>query len=215
MLSSLPARAEALALAHHQRVGTYSQAHEGRRAQLDAHFAKQSKGLAQALQDELVWPWRSTPRLWKASPRAPGRHWWHLDRSYWDRRLCPRLRYCRAFFRGASTDPVGPSLEILPGENPGETGAIIPGFGREDDLPAPGLVNNEPAEETETGAYGDLERRSIRDDMDVDHIPAQGAIKLWLENNVPYLSPYQVRALTRRAPAVVIPTHVHRRYSET
>ncbi|MFJ4052025.1 S-type pyocin domain-containing protein [Pseudomonas sp. NPDC089743] len=116
---------------------------------------------------------------------------------------------------GASTDPVGPSLEILPGENPGETGAIIPGFGGEDDLPAPGLVNNEPAEETETGAYGDLERRSIRDDMDVDHIPAQGAIKLWLENNVPHLSPYQVRALTRRAPAVVIPTHVHRRYSET
>ncbi|MFJ4052024.1 hypothetical protein ACIPZC_00935 [Pseudomonas sp. NPDC089743] len=47
------ARAEALALAHHQRVGTYSQAREGRRAQLDAHFAKQSKGLAQALQDEI------------------------------------------------------------------------------------------------------------------------------------------------------------------
>ncbi|KIY41688.1 S-type pyocin domain-containing protein [Pseudomonas sp. 10-1B] len=116
---------------------------------------------------------------------------------------------------GAPTDPVGPSLEILPGENPGETGAIIPGFGGEDDLPAPGLVNNEPAEENETGIYGNLDRRSIRDDMDVDHIPAQGAIKLWLKVNFPNLSPYQIRAYMRRAPAVVIPTHVHRKYSET
>ncbi|MBC3501033.1 S-type pyocin domain-containing protein [Pseudomonas sp. SWRI59] len=116
---------------------------------------------------------------------------------------------------GSPTDPLGPSIEILPGENPGETGAIIPGFGGEGNLPEPGLVNNEPAEITETGVYGDLERRSIRDDMDVDHIPAQGAIKLWVDDIMPDLSPYQLRALLRQAPAVVIPTEVHRKHSET
>ncbi|HDS1734961.1 hypothetical protein [Pseudomonas sp. BP8] len=116
---------------------------------------------------------------------------------------------------GPPPDPVGPRVEILPGANPGETGAIIPGFGGGGDLPEPGLVNNEPAENTETGTYADLERRSIRDDMDVDHIPAQGAIKLWINNILPDLSPYQLRALLRQAPAVVIPTEVHRKHSET
>ncbi|MDZ3992537.1 S-type pyocin domain-containing protein [Pseudomonas sp. Teo4] len=116
---------------------------------------------------------------------------------------------------GAPADPVLPSSEILPGENPGGTGAIIPGFGGSGDLPAPGLVNNEPAENGETGSYYDLERRSIKDDMDVDHIPAQAALKRWFEKNYTDLSPYEISALIKRAPAVVIPTKVHRKYSET
>ncbi|WP_244965032.1 S-type pyocin domain-containing protein [Pseudomonas hunanensis] len=116
---------------------------------------------------------------------------------------------------GDTLDPVGPSLEILPGENPDETGAIIPGFGGDVDLPEPGLVNNEPAEVGETGNFNDLERRSIRDDMDVDHIPSQSALKRWLQKNFPDLQLYEIYQILRRAPAVVIPTEVHRKYSET
>lgn len=116
---------------------------------------------------------------------------------------------------GAPPDPVLPSSEILPGENPGETGAIIPGFGDSGDLPAPGLVNNEPAENGETGSYHDLERRSIKDNMDVDHIPAQAALKRWIEKNHTDLSPYEISAFIKHAPAVVISTNVHRKYSET
>ena len=116
---------------------------------------------------------------------------------------------------GTVTDPVGPSLEILPGENPDESGAIIPGFGGDIDLPEPGLVNNEPAELGETGSYSDLERRSIRDDMDVDHIPSQSAIKRFLRVNYPDLQLYEIYQILRRAPAVVIPTEVHRKRSET
>ncbi|MBO9548973.1 S-type pyocin domain-containing protein [Pseudomonas sp.] len=116
---------------------------------------------------------------------------------------------------GAPTDPVGPSLEILPGVNPGETGAIIPGFGGEEDLPAPGLVNNEPAKITESGSYGDLERRSIKDDMDVDHIPAQAPLRIWFERKFTDMTPYEINRVLKQAPAVVIPTRVHRKYSET
>lgn len=116
---------------------------------------------------------------------------------------------------GAPTEPVGPSLEIFPGENPGETGAIIPGFGGDGGLPAPGLVNNEPAKITESGSYDDLERRSIRDDMDVDHIPAQAPLKIWFERKLTDMTPYEINRIMRKAPAVVIPTKVHRKYSET
>ncbi|WP_256675776.1 S-type pyocin domain-containing protein [Pseudomonas sp. Kh13] len=47
------ARAEMLAAAHRQQVEAYRQAREARRAQLDAHFAGQAQGLAQALQQEI------------------------------------------------------------------------------------------------------------------------------------------------------------------
>jgi hypothetical protein len=118
-------------------------------------------------------------------------------------------------YPGGATDPLLPDPEIYPGENPDETGAIIPGFGGDGELPSPGLVNNEPADIGETGEYKDLERRSIRDDMDVDHIPSQAALKAWYSREYPRLPVYEVSAIIRRAPAVVIPTQVHRKYSET
>ncbi|NIF30125.1 S-type pyocin domain-containing protein [Pantoea sp. Tr-811] len=116
---------------------------------------------------------------------------------------------------GTATDPVGPSLEILPGENPGETGAIIPGFGGDTDLPAPGVVNNEPAKPLEVGEYRDLARRSINDRMDVDHIVSRKAYERFLVKNNRMLEAHEIKFLLETAPSVVIPAAVHRKYSET
>ncbi|QHG67855.1 S-type pyocin domain-containing protein [Pseudomonas putida] len=116
---------------------------------------------------------------------------------------------------GAPTDPVGPSIEILPGENPGETGAIIPGFGGDTDLPQPGLVNYEPAKPLEVGEYRDLRRRSINDRMDVDHIVSRKAYQYFLSINFPHLQPSDIKELLEAAPSVVIPAEVHRKFSQT
>lgn len=116
---------------------------------------------------------------------------------------------------GAPTDPVGPSLEILPGEIPGETGAIIPGFGSDTDLPQPGLVNHEPAKLLEVGWFRDLRRRSINDKMDVDHIVSRKAYERFLIKNNPRLSGREIKALLEAAPSIVIPAEVHRKFSQT
>ncbi|MGJ7547346.1 S-type pyocin domain-containing protein [Pseudomonas alloputida] len=116
---------------------------------------------------------------------------------------------------GAPTDPVGPSLEILPGENPSETGAIIPGFGSDTDLPEPGLVNYEPARPLEVGEYKDLRRRSINDRMDVDHIVSRKAYERFLIQNKPGLRSHELKALLEAAPSIVIPAEVHRKFSQT
>lgn len=110
---------------------------------------------------------------------------------------------------------MGPSLEILPGENPNETGAIIPGFGGETDLPQPGLVNYEPAKPLEVGEYKDLSRRSINDQMDVDHIVSRKAYQRFLIRSYPGLEQKNVKALLEAAPSIVIPAEVHRKYSQT
>lgn len=116
---------------------------------------------------------------------------------------------------GAPTDPVGPSLEILPGENPGETGAIIPGFGSDTDLPQPGLVNHEPAKLLEVGQFGETSRRSINDKMDVDHIVSRRAYERFLIKKNPRLTSREIKALLEAAPSIVIPAEVHRKFSQT
>jgi len=116
---------------------------------------------------------------------------------------------------GGAIDPAGPSLEILPGANPGETGAIIPGFGGDTDLPSPGLINYEPAKPLEVGEYKDLSRRSINDLMDVDHIVSRKAYQVYLAKNRPQLSMDAVKELLETAPSIVIPADVHRKFSET
>ncbi|MBK4992572.1 S-type pyocin domain-containing protein [Pseudomonas sp. S37] len=116
---------------------------------------------------------------------------------------------------GAPTEPVGPSLEIFPGENPGETGAIIPGFGGDTDLPQSGLVNNEPAKPLEVGEYKELSRRSINDQMDVDHIVSRKAYERFLLQNLLRPLPHEIKAMLETAPSIVIPDEVHRKYSQT
>lgn len=118
-------------------------------------------------------------------------------------------------YPGDSAEPVAPQIEILPGEHPGDTGATIPGFGGDTELPTSGLVNYEPAKPLEVGWYVDLARRSINDKMDVDHIVSRRALEIYIIRKNPDLSVNEVADILRRAPSVVIPSIVHRRYSET
>lgn len=129
--------------------------------------------------------------------------------------LLPEAPPPPAILPGAPTDPVGPSLEILPGENPNEIGAIIPGFGGETDLPQPGLVNYEPAKPLEVGEYKDLSRRSINDQMDVDHIVSRKAYESFLIGSEEAVGLDDIKALLEAAPSIVIPAEVHRKYSQT
>lgn len=118
-------------------------------------------------------------------------------------------------YPGGATDPVVPDLEIFPGESPDETGATIPGFGGDVDLPSPGLVNYEPAKPLEVGEYKDLSRRSINDLMDVDHIVSRRAYQIFLSESEPGLSLSEKKELLEKAPSIVIPAEVHRKFSET
>ncbi|MEG0245787.1 MAG: S-type pyocin domain-containing protein, partial [Pseudomonas sp.] len=118
-------------------------------------------------------------------------------------------------YPGGSAEPVAPQIEILPGEHPDDTGATIPGFGGDTELPTSGLVNNEPAEPLEVGEYADLGRRSINDQMDVDHITSRMALKIYITRKYPEISIRDLTEILKMAPSIVIPAIVHRRYSET
>lgn len=118
-------------------------------------------------------------------------------------------------YPGGATDPVVSDPDIHPGESPDDTRAIIPGFGGEEGLPSPGLVNHEPAKPLEVGEYKDLSRRSINDLMDVDHIVSRRAYQIAMLKIAPDLTAREIKALLEAAPSVVIPAEVHRKFSET
>ncbi len=116
---------------------------------------------------------------------------------------------------GGPAEPIAPTIEILPGEEAAQTGAIIPGFGDGTELPESGLVNYEPAEPLEVGEYKDLSRRSINDRMDVDHIVSRKALQVFLVKRNSKIDPRNLKYQLENAPNIVIPTEVHRRFSQT
>lgn len=121
-----------------------------------------------------------------------------------------------ATFPGSTVEPIQPQIEILPGEDFEEINARIPGFGAGAELPSPGLVfANEPAKPLEVGRYKDLRRRSINDEMDVDHIVSRKALEIHILKLNSNLTIRERKNLLEMAPSVVIPAIVHRRFSET
>ena len=131
--------------------------------------------------------------------------------------VLPQAPSLPGVYPGGATDPVVPDPEIHPGENPDETRAIIPGFGGEEGLPSPGLVNHEPAKPLEVGEYKDLSRRSINDLMDVDHIVSRKALEHRLKEiySGSVVNPAHLKGMLDTAPSIVIPAEVHRKYSQT
>ena len=67
----------------------------------------------------------------------------------------------------------------------------------------------------EVGIYSDLSSRSRKDGLDIDHIPAQAALKKHILANYPELPPEIIVDYLRKAPSIAIPTRVHQKYSET
>lgn len=118
---------------------------------------------------------------------------------------------------GGPTEPVGSKDETLPIADPDDINASIPGYGDDDELPSPGLVNaGPPVEPLEVGAYNDLSKRSVRDGLDIDHIVSRAALKKHILRNLEdEISPREIFRMLDRAPSLAIPISVHRKYSET
>lgn len=72
------------------------------------------------------------------------------------------------------------------------------------------------AKPLEVGTYGELAPRSVKDGMDIDHIPSYAAIKKYFEDQIGReLKPYEAKELLKSAVGIAIPTQVHRKCSET
>ncbi|WP_261792980.1 S-type pyocin domain-containing protein [Pseudomonas chlororaphis] len=67
----------------------------------------------------------------------------------------------------------------------------------------------------EVGPANDLASRSARDGLDIDHIPSQAALRVFLKANSPRITENQLNTALRKAPSIAIPRKVHQKYSET
>ena len=67
----------------------------------------------------------------------------------------------------------------------------------------------------EAGTYGELAPRSVKDGMDIDHIPSFKAIQKWAESDGQPLTKKELAALKRATNGVAIPHEVHKDFSRT
>jgi LysM repeat protein len=67
----------------------------------------------------------------------------------------------------------------------------------------------------EVGTYGELAPRSVKDGMDIDHIPSFKAIQKWAESDGQPLTKKELAALKRATNGVAIPHEVHKDFSRT
>ncbi|AZD42416.1 S-type pyocin domain-containing protein [Pseudomonas chlororaphis] len=67
----------------------------------------------------------------------------------------------------------------------------------------------------EVGPANDLSSRSAKDGLDIDHMPSQAALRVFLKANNPRITEGQLNAALRKAPSIAIPRKVHQKYSET
>lgn len=119
-------------------------------------------------------------------------------------------------FPGGTTSPVPPENETFPAVDRGDIGGSIPGYPADLDLPSPGLVIvGPPVNPLEVGAYNDLSVRSVKDGLDIDHIPSRKALEAYIQMNDPDIEYDKIKDFLRRAPSIAIPSSVHQRYSET
>lgn len=67
----------------------------------------------------------------------------------------------------------------------------------------------------EVGPANDLSSRSAKDGLDIDHIPSQKALEVFLKTDDPDITERQIQDFLRKAPSIAIPRIVHQKYSET
>lgn len=67
----------------------------------------------------------------------------------------------------------------------------------------------------EVGPAGELQSRSKKDGLDIDHIPAQKVLEWYMRDNFDGLSEEKIRDYLRSAAGIAIPARVHQKYSET
>ncbi|WP_417286429.1 S-type pyocin domain-containing protein [Cobetia marina] len=67
----------------------------------------------------------------------------------------------------------------------------------------------------EVGPAGELQSRSKKDGLEIDHIPSQKVLEATLQSAFPYMAKKRISDYLRGAPAIAIPARVHKDYSET
>ncbi|MEF9671667.1 hypothetical protein QNM99_00670 [Pseudomonas sp. PCH446] len=77
------------------------------------------------------------------------------------------------------------------------------------------LVFAKPAlKPLEVGTYGSFIGR-LRNGLEADHMPSQAALKYYLRANFPDINDKELEQFLKNGGSVAIPTHVHRKNSET
>ncbi|MCW7760435.1 S-type pyocin domain-containing protein [Photorhabdus luminescens] len=88
-------------------------------------------------------------------------------------------------------------------------------------LPIPNMppvyvyLSKPPVKPLEVGEYHDLAGRSRNDGLDIDHIPSQAALRKYIANKYPNMSPAMMKAILIKGASIAIPKRVHQKYSET
>ncbi|NIY46259.1 S-type pyocin domain-containing protein [Cedecea colo] len=88
-------------------------------------------------------------------------------------------------------------------------------------LPLPNIppiyiyLSKPPVEFLEVEPYDDFNNRSRQGEYHADHIPSRAAVELYLEREYPEFDSDQIKALSGKVAAVIVPVEVHRKISAT
>lgn len=113
-------------------------------------------------------------------------------------------------------DQLDTEIEVYPAGDDITWQDVILTFPDNPGVPPLYLVFAKPAvNPLEVGPAGELQSRSRKDGLDIDHIPAQKALEAALLASPVRVSKREIREALRNAPGIAIPATVHQKYSET
>ena len=76
-------------------------------------------------------------------------------------------------------------------------------------------LSKPPVEFLEVEPYDNFNNRSRQGEYHADHIPSKAAVELYLEREYPELDSDQIKVLSGKVAAVIVPVEVHRKISAT
>ncbi|WP_350893109.1 S-type pyocin domain-containing protein [Providencia stuartii] len=77
------------------------------------------------------------------------------------------------------------------------------------------FFQKDPIDDLEVDYYKNFEGRSRRGLYEIDHLPSQAAIRIYLENKYPLMGDEEIKLLLGQVASIAIPKEVHRKCSET
>lgn len=119
-------------------------------------------------------------------------------------------------YAGNTLTVSNPAPGTEPGFQPLHAETYILTYPAESGIPPMYLaLQKPPVEVLEVGEYAELSRRSVKDGLDIDHIPSRKALEYALRMKYRALSDARLRYISDRGVGIAIPQHVHRKFSET
>ena len=112
-------------------------------------------------------------------------------------------------------EKVGSDIESYPAPTGGDFEDYILVFLGTDMPPIYIYLSKPPVELMEVEPYEDFDRRSRQGKYEADHIPSRAAVEQYLEREYPEFDPDQIKKISGKVAALVIPIEVHRKISAT